>query len=471
MFVQSHVHEHAELAWLFNCIATMGELERMVAFKEKSAGRESVSVGLFTYPVLQAADILLYLADRVPVGEDQRQHLELARDIAQRFNTRYGQLFPPPQAAIPPTAARISDLQEPERKMSTSSLSSEDGKLLMLDEPDVIRRKFKRAVTDSGSEIRHDWETKPGVSNLLEILHGVTGEPIADARGELRRQGLRPPQDRRRRGRDRAPRADPGAPRGADGRPGRARPPDGASAPRARRRSPRRCWPRRRPAWACCPAPDATPVDLVAQARREARRWRRRRAGGRRGRSAVTRAKRASSGGAGRMSSARQICAAAANSSARQDSSAAPAAGVAPPGQEGRRAGVVLAGPAARQDRRLRGRHRLLRPPRGHHQREAEKLLDGLRLALARPHPERLDVALGETAEVGVDDGQRVQHLRREAVVVAAGAEDATARMLGRRRQEDRVVGDRGERRGRAALRPPRAPARPGRARAGGCGS
>ena len=128
--------------------------------------------------MLQAADILLYLADRVPVGEDQRQHLELARDIAQRFNSRYGTLFPPPQAAIPPTAARISDLQEPERKMSTSSLSSEDGKLLMLDPPDVIRRKFKRAVTDSGSEVRHDWETKPGVSNLLEILHGVTGEPI-----------------------------------------------------------------------------------------------------------------------------------------------------------------------------------------------------------------------------------------------------------------------------------------------------
>jgi tryptophanyl-tRNA synthetase len=173
------VHEHAELAWLFNCVATMGELGRMVAFKEKSAGRESVSVGLFTYPVLQAADILLYLADRVPVGEDQRQHLELARDVAQRFNTRYGELFPLPQAAIPPTAARISDLQEPERKMSTSSLSSDDGKLLILDPPDLIRRKFKRAVTDSENAIRHDWEAKPGVSNLLEILHGVTGEPIA----------------------------------------------------------------------------------------------------------------------------------------------------------------------------------------------------------------------------------------------------------------------------------------------------
>ncbi|MDP9256094.1 MAG: tryptophan--tRNA ligase [Actinomycetota bacterium] len=189
VFVQSHVHEHAELAWLFNCVATFGELNRMVAFKEKSAGRESVSAGLFTYPVLQAADILLYLADRVPVGEDQRQHLELARDIAHRFNTRYGKLFPPPQAAIPPTAARISDLQEPERKMSTSSLSSEDGRLLMLDEPDVIRRKFKRAVTDSEGTIRHDWETKPGVSNLLEILQGVSGEAIPALEARYAGQG------------------------------------------------------------------------------------------------------------------------------------------------------------------------------------------------------------------------------------------------------------------------------------------
>jgi tryptophanyl-tRNA synthetase len=189
VFVQSHVREHAELAWLFNCVATMGEVERMVAFKEKSAGRKSVLVGLLTYPVLQAADILLYLADRVPVGEDQRQHLELARDIAQRFNTRYGELFPPPQAAIPPTAARISDLQEPTKKMSTSSLSSEDGRLLMLDEPDVIRRKLKRAVTDSEGTIRHDWETKPGVSNLLEILHAIGGEDIAALEARYAGQG------------------------------------------------------------------------------------------------------------------------------------------------------------------------------------------------------------------------------------------------------------------------------------------
>ncbi len=255
VFVQSHVHEHAELAWLFNCIATMGEVERMVAFKEKSAGRKSVSVGLLTYPVLQAADILLYLADRVPVGEDQRQHLELARDIGQRFNSRYGELFPLPQAAIPPTAARISDLQEPERKMSTSSMSSEDGKLLMLDEPDVIRRKFKRAVTDSGSEIRLDWETKPGVSNLLEILQGDDGRADSGARGALRGQGLRAPQDRHGRGRDRASDADPRATCGADGRYGRARPADGTGclARACDRRA--RCWPTPRPAWACYRVP------------------------------------------------------------------------------------------------------------------------------------------------------------------------------------------------------------------------
>ncbi len=200
----------------------------MVAFKEKSAGRQSVSVGLFTYPVLQAADILLYLADRVPVGEDQRQHLELARDIAQRFNARYGELFPPPQAAIPPTAARISDLQEPTRKMSTSSLSSEDGRLLMLDEPDVIRRKFKRAVTDSEGTIRHDWDAKPGVSNLLEILHAIGGEeiPALEARYEGKGYGHLKSDVAEAVVELLAP--DPRAPRGADGRPRRARPPDGA---------------------------------------------------------------------------------------------------------------------------------------------------------------------------------------------------------------------------------------------------
>ena len=219
VFVQSHVHEHAELAWLFNCVADDGRA-RAHGRVQGEVGRAASRSPSGSSPTrcCRPPTSSLYLADRVPVGEDQRQHLELARDIAQRFNARYGELFPPPQAAIPPTAARISDLQEPERKMSTSSLSSEDGKLLMLDEPDVIRRKFKRAVTDSEGTIRHDWETKPGVSNLLEILHGVTRRGDRRARGALRRQGLRPSQERRRRGRDRASRADPRAPRGADGR-------------------------------------------------------------------------------------------------------------------------------------------------------------------------------------------------------------------------------------------------------------
>jgi tryptophanyl-tRNA synthetase len=176
LFLQSHVPEHSELAWIFNCVATMGELQRMTQFKAKAEGQESVSVGLFDYPVLQAADVLLYRADRVPVGEDQRQHLELMRDIAIRFNHRFGQTFPPPQAAIPRAAARIADLQEPDKKMSTSA-PNPDGKLLVLDEPDAIRRKLKRAVTDSGSEIVAR-EDKPGVTNLLEILSAVSEEPI-----------------------------------------------------------------------------------------------------------------------------------------------------------------------------------------------------------------------------------------------------------------------------------------------------
>ncbi len=244
VFVQSHVHEHAELAWLFNCVAVMGELERMVAFKEKSAGRKSVSVGLFTYPVLQAADILLYLADRVPVGEDQRQHLELARDIAQRFNGRYGELFPPPQAAIPPTAARISDLQDPERKMSTSSLSSEDGRLLMLDEPDVIRRKFKRAVTDSeGTDPARLGDQAGRLEPARDpARHRRRGDP--GARGALRRPGLRAPQERRCGGGRRALRPDPRAARGAHGRHRRARPSDGARC--LARESDRRTCPGRR---------------------------------------------------------------------------------------------------------------------------------------------------------------------------------------------------------------------------------
>jgi len=178
LFVQSHVHEHCELAWIFDCVATMGELGRMVQFKEKGEGKDSVSLGLFGYPVLQAADILVHRADRVPVGEDQRQHLELTRDIAQRFNHRYGDTFPLPRAAIAPEASKIMDLQEPERMMSTSR-SSEEGKILVLDEPDAIRKKLRRAVTDSGGEVRAAPD-KPGITNLLEMLSAMSSTPVAE---------------------------------------------------------------------------------------------------------------------------------------------------------------------------------------------------------------------------------------------------------------------------------------------------
>jgi tryptophanyl-tRNA synthetase len=178
LFAQSQVPEHSELAWILDCVAHMGELSRMTAFKEKSEGRESVTVGLFNYPVLMAADILLYRADRVPVGEDQRQHIELARALARRFNARFGDTFPEPEAAISATAARIKDLQEPERTMSTSR-SADDGKILILDEPDAIRRKLRRAVTDSGSDVRAATD-KPGVTNLLDILSAVGDTPVPE---------------------------------------------------------------------------------------------------------------------------------------------------------------------------------------------------------------------------------------------------------------------------------------------------
>jgi tryptophanyl-tRNA synthetase len=174
LFVQSHVREHTELAWLLNCVATFGELGRMPQFREKSAGRDaSVSVGLFDYPVLQTADILLYHADRVPVGEDQRHHIELARDIAQRFNHRFGEVFTLPQAILPPVAARVMDLQDPTRKMSKSA-TSEKGLVHVLEAPDAVLAKFRSAVTDSDNTVRLDRAAKPGVTNLLEILAAVT---------------------------------------------------------------------------------------------------------------------------------------------------------------------------------------------------------------------------------------------------------------------------------------------------------
>jgi tryptophanyl-tRNA synthetase len=173
LFVQSHVHEHTALSWLLECTATFGELRRMTQFKDKSAGQESVRAGLFTYPVLMTADILLYDADRVPVGDDQRQHLELARDIAIRFNGRYGDTFVVPEAAIPKVGARVMDLQDPTRKMS-KSVESPQGTVQVLDDPADIERKIRRAVTDTDTEVRYDRETKPGVSNLLELLAAAT---------------------------------------------------------------------------------------------------------------------------------------------------------------------------------------------------------------------------------------------------------------------------------------------------------
>ncbi len=184
LFVQSHVREHAELAWLFNCVATFGELGRMPQFKDKSAGRDaSVSVGLFDYPVLQTADILLYHATKVPVGEDQRHHIELARDIGQRFNHRFGEVFTLPTAILPPVAARVMDLQEPTRKMSKSA-SSEKGVVFILDEPDAVAAKFRSAVTDSDGEVRVDRAAKPGVTNLLEILAATTSRTVEQAADE-----------------------------------------------------------------------------------------------------------------------------------------------------------------------------------------------------------------------------------------------------------------------------------------------
>ncbi|HVC86726.1 MAG TPA: tryptophan--tRNA ligase [Gaiellaceae bacterium] len=179
LFLQSHVAAHAEAAWLLSAVTGFGQLGRMTQFKEKGEGKESVSAGLFTYPVLMAGDILLYQTDIVPIGDDQRQHLELARDVAQRFNTRYGETFKVPRAVFPEVGARIMDLQEPQNKMSTTGGTAQ-GTVLVLDEADAIRKKFKTAVTDSGREIRYDPAGKPGVSNLIEIMAVATEVPVSD---------------------------------------------------------------------------------------------------------------------------------------------------------------------------------------------------------------------------------------------------------------------------------------------------
>ena len=177
LFLQSHVTAHAEAAWLLSAVTGFGQLGRMTQFKEKGEGKEFVSAGLFTYPVLMAGDILLYQTDLVPIGDDQRQHLELARDVAERFNYRYGETFRVPEGLFPVVGGRIMDLQEPTNKMSTT-LSSDQGAVYLTDAPDAIRKKFKSAVTDSGREVRYDPTEKPGVSNLLEIMNVATGEPI-----------------------------------------------------------------------------------------------------------------------------------------------------------------------------------------------------------------------------------------------------------------------------------------------------
>ena len=175
VFCQSHVTAHAEASWLLSAVASYGQLGRMTQFKDKSTGREFVSAGLFTYPVLMAGDILLYQTDIVPIGDDQRQHLELARDIAERFNSRFGRTFVVPEGVFPEVGARIMDLQEPERKMSTTG-GTPQGTVLLLDPPDVVRKKFRTAVTDSGKDVRRSPE-KPGVTNLIDIMSVATAEP------------------------------------------------------------------------------------------------------------------------------------------------------------------------------------------------------------------------------------------------------------------------------------------------------
>jgi tryptophanyl-tRNA synthetase len=179
VFVQSHVTAHAEAAWLLSSVTSYGQLGRMTQFKEKAAEEEFVSAALFTYPVLMAGDILLYQTDIVPIGDDQRQHLELSRDIAQRFNSRYGETFVVPEGVYPETGGRVMNLQEPDVKMSKSR-GVESGTVFMLDPPETVRKKVRSAVTDSGSEVRYDPEGKPGISNLIELMTVVTGDSIKD---------------------------------------------------------------------------------------------------------------------------------------------------------------------------------------------------------------------------------------------------------------------------------------------------
>lgn len=183
LFVQSHISEHAELAWILNCLTTFGELQRMTQFKDKAGQRGTATVGLFAYPVLQAADILLYQADQVPVGEDQKQHLELTRNLASRFNTRFGPTFKIPEPAIAPLGARIMDLQDPHKKMS-KSVASPEGTIWLTDTPEAIQKKIRGAVTDSGREVMASGK-KPALANLLTIYSIISSRTVEEAEHEF----------------------------------------------------------------------------------------------------------------------------------------------------------------------------------------------------------------------------------------------------------------------------------------------
>jgi tryptophanyl-tRNA synthetase len=188
LFIQSQVPYHAQMNWLLECVATYGELSRMTQFKEKASRQEGYRVGLLTYPVLMAGDILLYSAEQVPVGEDQRQHLELTRQIAERFNNRYGEVFTVPEGVQPGASARVMDLQEPTRKMS-KSLASPLGLIYLNDDPKDIDKKIKKAVTDTDNEVRFDWDKKPGLSNLLEMYSSFSGETPQHVAARYERYG------------------------------------------------------------------------------------------------------------------------------------------------------------------------------------------------------------------------------------------------------------------------------------------
>ncbi|MCD1259845.1 tryptophan--tRNA ligase [Paenibacillus athensensis] len=191
IFLQSHVSAHAELGWLMTTLTYMGELERMTQFKDKSAGKDSVGAGLFTYPSLMAADILLYNADLIPVGDDQKQHLELTRDLANRFNNRFGDTFTMPQPYMPEVGARIMSLDDASKKMSKSNPNA-GSYIALLDEPDVIRKKLSRAVTDSGREVKFDPASKPEVSNLISIYSQFADLSVREIEAKYEGQGYGP---------------------------------------------------------------------------------------------------------------------------------------------------------------------------------------------------------------------------------------------------------------------------------------